>query len=66
MPIDLREVRLPNDLCLAAERRFQEEFSSLEDLLIFVLKDLVRDEASALDQAEQRIIEERLRDLGYL
>lgn len=66
MPIDLREVQLPNDLCLAAERRFQEEFSSLEDLLIFVLKDLVRDEASALDQAEQRIIEERLRDLGYL
>jgi len=66
MPIDLREVRLPNDLCVAAEEKFRGQFSSLEELLIFVLKDLMRDEASALDQAEQDIIEERLKELGYL
>jgi len=66
MPFDLREVRLPNDLCAAAEHRFREQFSSLEELLVFILKDLVREEVSELDQAEQRIIEERLKELGYL
>ena len=66
MPIDLREVRLPENLCIAAERKFREKFSSLEDLLVFVLEDLLREDASKLDQAEERIIEERLKELGYL
>ncbi len=66
MPIDLREVRLPKDLCIAAEQKFRERFSSLEDLLVFVLEDLLREDASKLDQAEERIIEERLKELGYL
>jgi len=66
MPIDVREVRLPNDLCAVAEHKFRGQFSSLEELLVFVLKDLVREQASELDQAEQRIIEERLKELGYL
>jgi len=66
MPIDLREVRLPENLCTAAERKFREKFSSLEDLLVFVLEDLLREDASKLDQAEERIIEERLKELGYL
>jgi len=66
MPIHLREVRLPEDLCIAAEQKFRKKFSRLEDLLVFVLEDLVRDDASKLDQAEERIIEERLKELGYL
>ena len=64
--MEMRDVRLPEDLCAAAEKKFGQTFASLEELLIFVLRDLSRDESSQLDQAEQRLVEERLRELGYL
>jgi hypothetical protein len=63
---EFREVRLPADLCETAEKKFQRKFASLEELLIFVLRDLARDEAVRADEAEQRLVEERLRELGYL
>jgi hypothetical protein len=63
---EMREVRLPAELCAAAERKFAKKFDSLEELLTFVLQDLSRDEALQLDYAEQSIIEERLRELGYI
>ena len=63
---EMRDVRLPADLCAAAEQKFSQTFANLEELLIFVLRDLSRDEASQFDQAEQRLVEERLRELGYL
>jgi hypothetical protein len=53
-------------LCAAAEKKFAQKFSTLEELLTFILQDLLRDEALQLDHAEQRIIEERLRELGYI
>jgi hypothetical protein len=62
----IREVRLPEELCAAAEKKFAQSFGTLEELLTFVLRDLSRDDALQLDQAEQRIIEERLRELGYI
>lgn len=62
----MREVRLPAELCEAAERKFSQKFGTLEELLTFILRDLSRDEALQLDLAEQRIIEERLRELGYI
>jgi hypothetical protein len=31
-----------------------------------VLRELLRDDASQADQQEQRLVEERLRELGYL
>jgi hypothetical protein len=62
----LRKVHLPEDLCAAAERTFSARFGSLEELLIFVLQEILRADAATLDQNEQRIIEERLRDLGYI
>ncbi|HLW85834.1 MAG TPA: hypothetical protein VKR60_11520 [Candidatus Sulfotelmatobacter sp.] len=62
----MREVHLPAELCETAEKKLAQKFGSLEELLIFVLRDLVRDEALQLDHAEQRIIEERLRELGYI
>ena len=62
----LRRVELPEDLCAAAERKFGQRFGSIEELLAYVLQDLLRDEASRLDQAEQSIVEERLRELGYI
>ena len=63
---EMREVRLPAELCAAAEKKFAKKFASVEELLTFVLQDLSRDEALQLDRAEQRIIEERLRELGYI
>lgn len=61
-----RTVRLPEELCRQAEQRFAARFGSLEELLTFVLREILRDEAAQMDQAEQRIIEQRLRDLGYI
>ena len=66
MSSDVREVRLPEELCNDAEYRFGARFGSLEDFLVFVLQELLRDEAKEMDQAEQRIIEQRLKDLGYI
>ena len=61
-----REVSLPEELCASAEQRFGARFASLEALLEFVLRELLRDDADKLDQAEQSVLEKRLRDLGYL
>jgi len=63
---EMREVMLPADLCETAEKKFAGTFSSIEDLLVFILRDLSQDEAARLDQAEQALVEQRLRDLGYL
>ena len=63
---EMRTVTLPAELCAQAEKRFGEKFSSLEQLLEYVLRDLVRDDTAQADEGEQRMIEQRLRDLGYL
>jgi|1185.fasta_scaffold13324_3 hypothetical protein len=62
---DMKEVRLPADLCDAAEKKFKQKFATLEELLTYILGDLVRDDA-VLAEAEQRLVEQRLRELGYL
>jgi len=61
-----REVRLPADLCCLAENKYGKNFGSLEGWITFVLRTLVNDEATEMDRVEARIIEERLRSLGYL
>jgi hypothetical protein len=61
-----RDVRLPADLCAAAEQKFGQRFASIEELLAFVLRELLRDETAQFDQQEQGLVEERLRELGYL
>jgi hypothetical protein len=66
MSSDLREVRLPAGLCRDAERHFAARFASVEELLVFVLQELLRDDATPMDQTEQGVIEQRLKDLGYL
>jgi hypothetical protein len=57
-----RQVSLPDALCGAIERRF----GNLESFLTFVMNEVLRDQAAVLDQNEQRIVEERLRELGYI
>jgi hypothetical protein len=66
MMTDLREVKLPTELCQKAEQLYGKRFGSLEQFLIFALQELTRDDATQSDQAEQKIIEERLKDLGYI
>lgn len=62
----MREIQLPANLCEAAEKAFGHRFSGVGPLLEFVLRELVRDESAVLDQIEQGVIEQRLRELGYL
>jgi hypothetical protein len=62
----LRTVSLPQDLCAEAERQFGSRFDNLEALLTFVLQEVTKVDASLLDQAEEQMIEQRLKDLGYL
>jgi hypothetical protein len=57
---------LPEELCASAEQQFGAHFESLEAFLEFVLRELVRNNAEALDKAEQAVLERRLRDLGYM
>ena len=66
MTTPMREVRLPNELCEAVEQRFGQQFATIEEFLVFVLGELVRDSAHRMDQSDQRMIEARLRDLGYI
>ncbi len=61
-----REIQLPEDLCAAAEARFAKSFGTLEEFLTFVLRNLLKDEATKMDAAEQELVEQRLRELGYL
>lgn len=63
---ELREVKLSAELCAAAEKKFAHTFRSLEELLTFVLRDLLRDDAAKADQADHELVEQRLRELGYL
>jgi len=63
---EMRALKLPADLCANAEKKFGHVFGGVEDLLTAVLRDLLRDDAQTADLAEQRLVEERLRELGYL
>jgi hypothetical protein len=62
----MRDLRLPEALCEAVEQRFAKRFGNIEEFLIYVSQRLVNDEAEQMDHNEQRIIEDRLKDLGYI
>jgi hypothetical protein len=61
-----RQVSLPEDLCSAAEELYKKRFPSLEELIVFLLEEVTRQDSVRLDQEEQRVIEKRLKDLGYI
>jgi len=62
MNTSVRQVSLPDAMCVAVERKF----GNLESFLTFAMNEVLRDQAAVFDQHEQRIVEERLRDLGYI
>jgi hypothetical protein len=51
---------------VAAEQKFGARFGGLEPFLSFLLQELLREEAAEMDKNELRIIEQRLKDLGYI
>jgi hypothetical protein len=62
-----RDLRLPAELCRAAEERIKgSSFPTLEDFLTFVLRDLTSHGGAQAEERERKLVEERLRDLGYL
>ena len=61
-----REIKLPEDLCAAAEKKFGGRFGSVEELVAFLLRELVSGDTVELDRAEKEAVEQRLKDLGYL
>ncbi len=48
-----RTVNLPEDLCVAAEKFMTGRFESLEALISFLLQEVVKDDVSKFDQAEE-------------
>jgi hypothetical protein len=64
--MEMRELQLPADLCESAEKKFAQKFGTVEELLVFILRDLLRDDAVRFDRTEEKLIEDRLRDLGYI
>ena len=61
-----RQLSLPEELCAQAEQRYGKRFARLEELLEFMLIEMLREDGQQLDGQEQRIVEERLRELGYI
>jgi hypothetical protein len=62
-----REVSLPAHLCEAVENLIQgTKFSTIEEFLTFVLRELTAQRGAQADERERKVIEDRLRDLGYL
>ncbi len=63
---ETRTIKLTAHLCDAAEKQFGTNFASIEELLEALLRELLRDDALKMDEQEHKVIEERLKALGYV
>ena len=61
-----RKISVPEDLYLELEARLGPHFGSVDDMICFIIRELLRSDTRALDEAEQQMIRTRLKDLGYL
>ena len=62
-----RDIRLPAHLYDAAERLIKgTRFQTVDEFLVFVLKELTSRDSTKFEEHEREVIEARLRDLGYL
>jgi hypothetical protein len=62
----VRQIELPQTLCESAEKLYGAQFGGLEGLLSYLLEEITRADIARLDEEEQRLVEERLRNLGYV
>jgi hypothetical protein len=63
---NMRDIQLPEELCRAAETRFGNRFASVNELIVSMLQELLREDAFKMDERELQVIEQRLRGLGYV
>jgi hypothetical protein len=63
---EFREIRIPEDLCASAERTFAGKFGNIEELVAYLLREVTSDAEVRIDETEQKMIEERLKALGYI
>ncbi|PYV84928.1 MAG: hypothetical protein DMG93_03110 [Acidobacteria bacterium] len=63
---NMRNISLPEELCVRAEEKFRHRFENTDDLVTALLTELTREDTVAMDRDEQKIIEERLKGLGYI
>ena len=63
---EMRQIVLPEELCRAAEQRFLQRFQGLDEMIAELLKQLLHDDALVMDEKEQKLVEERLKGLGYI
>ena len=61
-----RSISLPEELCRSAEKKFGHRFASVEEMLTALMTELLSEDAASLDEGEQRVIEQRLKSLGYI
>ena len=61
-----RTIALSAELCQLAEEKFRTRFSSVDELVTAILNQLLLDDGLRMDEGEQRLLEERLKGLGYL
>ncbi len=61
-----RSIRVPEPLCEQAEKWMNGRFESLEALVAFMLQEIVDEKGARLDQQEEELVQQRLRDLGYI
>ncbi len=61
-----RTVQLPEDLCVAAETWLHGRFPNLETLLTSFLQEITQHDGAKFDESEEQMIEQRLKDLGYM
>ncbi len=65
MTAEVIELELPADLGRRLRRKFVADGQSLESFVVSVLEELARDSAR-IERAEEELLAERLRSLGYL
>ncbi len=63
---DTRTVNLPAELCASLEKKFGHRFGDLSETLTAVMAALLQGDAALMDEKEQKVIEERLKGLGYI
>jgi len=63
---EYRNVRLPEDLCSQADLWLTGRFDNIETLIDFLLREVMKDDSAKLDQAEEELVQQRLRELGYI
>ena len=63
----MTRVEVPDDLYEAARAKLDRTgFETVGALITFILQQLLSEETTRLNAEEERILEERLRGLGYL